>query len=175
MLENDGRVVSNFIVQALRGSPITIYGSGRQTRSFCFIDDLVRGLELLMESPPDMIGPCNLGNPQELSIEEIARKVIAQSRSASELDHRALPQDDPKRRRPVIAKAADTLGWRPMVSIDQGLEATIAYFSLCIATGSREATVASIDSARAARARLPQHRDRRFKAGSRSEHEQEDV
>jgi UDP-glucuronate decarboxylase len=175
MLENDGRVVSNFIVQALSGSPITIYGSGRQTRSFCFIDDLVRGLELLMESPPDMTGPFNLGNPQELSIEEIARKVIAQSHSASELDHRALPQDDPKRRRPVIGKAADTLGWRPKVSIDKGLEATIAYFSLCMATNSREATVASIDSARAARPRLPKQRDRRLKAGPRREHEQEDV
>src|SRR5204862_1899188 len=94
MLENDGRVVSNFIVQALRGAPITIYGSGRQTRSFCFVDDLVGGLELLMESPPEITGPCNLGNPQEFTIEEIARKVIAQSQSISELHHRSLPQDD---------------------------------------------------------------------------------
>jgi UDP-glucuronate decarboxylase len=177
MLENDGRVVSNFIIQALRGSPITIYGSGRQTRSFCFIDDLVRGLELLMESPPNMTGPCNLGNPQELSIEEIARKVIAQSHSASELDHRALPQDDPKRRRPLIGKAADTLGWLPKVSLDEGLEATIAYFSLCMATNSREATVASIDSARAALARLPKQRDRCLKTGSRRRrvHEQQNI
>src|SRR3979409_32374 len=93
MLENDGRVVSNFIVQALRGAPITIYGSGRQTRSFCFIDDLVRGLELLMESPPDMAGPCNLGNPEELTIEEIARKVIAQSHSVNDIDQKSLTQD----------------------------------------------------------------------------------
>src|SRR3954466_15242678 len=106
MLENDGRVVSNFIVQALRGEPITIYGSGRQTRSFCFIDDLVRGLELLMESGPEIAGPCNLGNPEELTTEEIARKVIAQSHSLSELDHKSLPQDDPQRRKPVIGKAA---------------------------------------------------------------------
>ncbi|MDB5604064.1 MAG: putative sugar-nucleotide epimerase/dehydratase [Bradyrhizobium sp.] len=153
MLENDGRVVSNFIVQALRGAPITIYGTGRQTRSFCFVDDLVRGLELLMESPPDVTGPCNLGNPEELTIEEIARKVIAQAHSPSELDHRSLPQDDPQRRKPVIAKAAASLGWEPKVSLEKGLDATIAYFALSIATRNREATVASIDSARMSRAR----------------------
>src|SRR5436309_4367464 len=95
MLANDGRVVSNFIVQALRGAPITIYGSGEQTRSFCFIDDLVAGLELLMESPPEVTGPCNLGNPEELSSRESARKVIAQSHSPSELDHRSLQHDEP--------------------------------------------------------------------------------
>jgi UDP-glucuronate decarboxylase len=159
MLENDGRVVSNFIVQALRGAPITIYGSGRQTRSFCFIDDLVRGLELLMESPPEVTGPCNLGNPEELTIEEIARKVIAQSHSPSELDHRSLPQDDPQRRKPVIGKATAALGWKPKVSLEKGLEATIAYFALSIATRNREATVASIDTARAARARVPKRRE----------------
>ena len=159
MLENDGRVVSNFIVQALRGAPITIYGSGRQTRSFCFIDDLVRGLELLMESPPDMTGPCNLGNPEELTIEEIARKVIAQSHSVSELDHKSLPQDDPQRRKPVIGKAAEALGWKPKISLERGLDATIAYFALSIATKSREAIVASIESARAARARAPKRRE----------------
>jgi UDP-glucuronate decarboxylase len=134
MLENDGRVVSNFIVQALRGAPITIYGSGLQTRSFCFIDDLVGGLELLMESPPDITGPCNLGNPEEFTIEEIARKVIAMSHSSSELGHRSLPQDDPRRRKPVIGKAAAALGWKPKVSIEKGLDATIAYFALSIAT-----------------------------------------
>src|SRR3979411_2712557 len=158
-VENDGRVVSNFIVQALRGAPITIYGSGRQTRSFCFIDDLVRGLELLMESPPDMTGPCNLGNPEELTIEEIARKVIAQSHSVSELDHKSLPQDDPQRRKPVIGKAAEALGWKPKISLERGLDATIAYFALSIATKSREAIVASIESARAARARAPKRRE----------------
>jgi|tagenome__1003787_1003787.scaffolds.fasta_scaffold20933568_3 UDP-glucuronate decarboxylase len=154
MLENDGRVVSNFIVQALRGAPITIYGTGRQTRSFCFVDDLVRGLELLMESPPDVTGPCNLGNPQELTIEEIAKKVIARSHSPSQLAHRPLPQDDPQRRRPVIAKAATSLGWKPKISLEQGLDATIAYFALSIAS-DREATVARIDTARAVRARAP--------------------
>jgi UDP-glucuronate decarboxylase len=157
MLENDGRVVSNFIVQALQGAPITIHGTGRQTRSFCFIDDLVRGLELLMESPPDVTGPCNLGNPHELTIEEIAQKVIAQANSSSELAHRSLPQDDPKRRKPVIGKAATSLGWEPKVSLEKGLDATIAYFALSIATNNREATVASIDSARAARASAPKH------------------
>ena len=158
MLENDGRVVSNFIVQALRGAPLTIYGSGRQTRSFCFIDDLIAGLELLMESPPDITGPCNLGNPQELTIEEIASKVIAHSNSVSELHHRSLPQDDPQRRKPVIGKAIDSLGWRPLIDIDKGLHATIAYFSLSIGRNSRDANIASIDSARAARARLPRRR-----------------
>jgi UDP-glucuronate decarboxylase len=161
MLEDDGRVVSNFIVQALRGTPITIYGSGRQTRSFCFVDDLVQGLELLMESPPEMTGPFNMGNPEELSIDEIARKVISQSRSPSELDHRPLPQDDPQRRKPVIRKAVESLGWRPKVEIERGLDATIAYFSLRMATTNREATVASIESARAARARLPSRRGAR--------------
>src|SRR3954468_3910504 len=154
MLENDGRVVSSFIVQALRGVPITIYGTGRQTRSFCFIDDLVRGLELLMESPPDVTGPCNLGNPEELTIEEIAQKVIAQAHSSSELAHGALPQDDPRRRKPVIGRAAAALGWQPKVSLEKGLDATIAYFALSIATKEREATVASIGAARAA---APKH------------------
>jgi UDP-glucuronate decarboxylase len=151
MLESDGRVISNFIAQALRGAPITIYGSGRQTRSFCFIDDLVRGLELLMESPPDIIGPCNLGNPQELTIEEIAQKILAQSCSKSGLDQKPLPQDDPQRRKPVIDRATRTLGWEPKVSIEKGLEATIAYFALSINEDRREAAVASIDAARVAR------------------------
>lgn len=154
MLENDGRVVSNFIVQALRNAPITIYGTGRQTRSFCFIDDLVRGLELLMESPPDVTGPCNLGNPDELTIVDIAQKVIAQSCSSSELAHRPLPEDDPQRRKPVIGRAAAALGWQPKVSLEKGLDATIAYFALNIATKERKATVASIGAARAA---APKH------------------
>lgn len=175
MLENDGRVVSNFIVQALRGAPITIYGSGRQTRSFCFIDDLVSGLELLMESAPEITGPCNLGNPQEFTIEEIARKVIAKSRSVSDLDHQPLPKDDPQRRKPVIEKIATSLGWEPKVGIDKGLDATIAYFSLNIASSSREAKVASIDSARAARARLPKRRDARPQPASNEHAEQHDM
>jgi UDP-glucuronate decarboxylase len=130
MLENDGRVVSNFIVQALRGLPITIYGSGKQTRSFCFVDDLVRGLEALMESPASMSGPFNLGNPQEISVEAIAQEILARTGSKSPLQFRPLPQDDPKRRKPVIDAAEKRLGWRPRVALEDGLEATIAYFAL---------------------------------------------
>src|SRR3954453_9372875 len=111
MLENDGRVVSNFIVQALRGEPITIYGRGTQTRSFCFVDDLVRGLQLLMESQPSVTGPCNLGNPHEVTIEAIAREVLTYANSASALRFEALPKDDPQRRKPVIDIAERSLGW----------------------------------------------------------------
>jgi UDP-glucuronate decarboxylase len=133
MLENDGRVVSNFIVQALQGQPITIYGSGKQTRSFCFVDDLIRGLETLMDSPASLTGPFNLGNPQEMSVETIAQKIIDRTRSKSPLQFRPLPQDDPRRRKPVIEAAEKRLGWRPRVALDDGLEATIAYFSLLLA------------------------------------------
>lgn len=153
MLENDGRVVSNFIVQALRGSEITIYGSGQQTRSFCFVADLVRGLELLAETPPGVTGPCNLGNPQEVSIVDVAKQIIRQARSESKLGYRPLPQDDPKRRKPSIARAFADLGWTPKVALEKGLDATIAFFALDIATRSQETTVASIDTARAARAK----------------------
>lgn len=152
MLENDGRVVSNFIVQALRGTEITIYGSGRQTRSFCFVDDLVRGLELLAESPASVTGPCNLGNPQEVSIVDVAQQIITQASSRSKLGYRPLPQDDPQRRKPSIKRAIELLGWSPRVSLDKGLESTIAYFALDIATRGQDASVASIDSARMARA-----------------------
>jgi len=133
MLENDGRVVSNFIVQALRGQPITIYGGGTQTRSFCFVDDLVRGLQLLMESPSSITGPCNLGNPHEVTIEAIAREVLAYTASSSPLQFEALPKDDPKRRKPVIDIAERMLGWRPRVALKDGLKATIAYFMLRVA------------------------------------------
>ena len=138
MLENDGRVVSNFIVQALRGEPITVYGNGTQTRSFCFVDDLVRGLELLMESPASMTGPCNLGNPHEVTIEEIARQVLACTNSNSVLSFQPLPRDDPKRRKPVIETALSKLGWRPQVPLKHGLQATIAYFALRTATAAIE-------------------------------------
>jgi UDP-glucuronate decarboxylase len=133
MLENDGRVVSNFIVQALRGEPITIYGTGKQTRSFCFVDDLVRGLETLMESPAELTGPFNLGNPQEMSVETIAQEILASTNSKSPLHFQPLPQDDPKRRKPVIDAAEKSLGWRPCVSLKDGLDATIAYFALQLA------------------------------------------
>jgi len=133
MHENDGRVVSNFIVQALRGAPITVYGSGSQTRSFCFVDDLVRGLEMLMESPGSVTGPVNLGNPQEMTIEAIAREVLTCTQSNSTLEFKPLPADDPKRRKPVITTAERLLGWRPQIPLRKGLEATIAYFALEVA------------------------------------------
>jgi UDP-glucuronate decarboxylase len=134
MLENDGRVISNFIVQALRGEPVTVYGNGTQTRSFCFVDDLVRGLELLMESPASVTGPCNLGNPHEVTIEEIAREVLTRTKSTSPLCFEPLPKDDPKRRKPEIETALHKLGWRPRVPLEDGLQATIAYFALRTAT-----------------------------------------
>jgi UDP-glucuronate decarboxylase len=133
MLENDGRVVSNFIVQALRGEPITVYGTGEQTRSLCFVDDLVRGLQALMDSPAAVTGPINLGNPKEMSVETIAREILACTRSNSTLQFRPLPEDDPKRRQPVIAAAEKRLGWQPRVAFKDGLEATIAYFALQLA------------------------------------------
>jgi UDP-glucuronate decarboxylase len=133
MLENDGRVVSNFIVQALRGKPITVYGSGQQTRSFCFVDDLVCGLETLMDSPASTTGPFNLGNPEEMSIEAIAREILARTRSKSSLQFKPLPEDDPKRRKPVIEAAETRLGWHPRVPLNDGLNATIAYFTLFLA------------------------------------------
>jgi UDP-glucuronate decarboxylase len=142
MLENDGRVVSNFIVQALRSEPLTIYGDGSQTRSFCYIEDLLNGLELLMEAPPEVIGPCNLGNPHEISVADIARAILKHTRSRSKVVHRPLPQDDPKRRRPVIDQAMALLGWQPRVSLQQGLRLTTDYFCLKLftpAAATREA------------------------------------
>ncbi|MCP3410615.1 UDP-glucuronic acid decarboxylase family protein [Bradyrhizobium sp. CCGB01] len=150
MLENDGRVVSNFIVQALRGEPITIYGAGTQTRSFCFVDDLVRGLQLLMESPCSVTGPCNLGNPHEVTIEAIAREVLRHTASISPLRFQALPKDDPRRRKPVIDTATKALGWRPRVALEDGLRATVAYFALRIA-GDRPPLVPAIAPRRAGR------------------------
>ncbi len=130
MLENDGRVVSNFIVQALRNEPVTIYGDGTQTRSFCYVDDLLNGLELLMESHSDFTGPCNLGNPHEVSVGEIAKMILKQTGSRSRLVYRGRPEDDPKRRRPIIGKAKELLGWAPVVPLEEGLRTTIDYFSL---------------------------------------------
>jgi UDP-glucuronate decarboxylase len=151
MLENDGRVVSNFIVQALRGEPITIYGSGHQTRSFCFVDDLIRGLQALMESAPEVTGPCNLGNPHEITIAEIAREILQRTRSASRLEFEDLPKDDPKRRKPMIDHAMRTLGWSPEVDLHRGLDATIAYFSLRIAGEDKTARIADLGAARTRR------------------------
>ena len=125
---NDGRVVSNFIVQALRGQSITIFGDGRQTRSFCYVDDLIDALPRMMATDDQVTGPINLGNPVEFSILELAEKVLALTGSNSEIVIRPLPQDDPKQRCPNIALAQAQLGWAPTVSLDQGLEKTIAYF-----------------------------------------------
>jgi UDP-glucuronate decarboxylase len=136
MLENDGRVVSNFIVQALNGEPLTLYGDGMQTRSFCYVDDLLRGLDLLMESPSDVVGPCNLGNPREVTIKDIAHLVLEQTGSSSRLEYRELPEDDPKRRQPVIERARTLLGWQPRVTLENGLRTTIDYFSLKLSTPS---------------------------------------
>jgi UDP-glucuronate decarboxylase len=124
----DGRVVSNFIVQALLGEDITIYGDGSQTRSFCYVDDLVEGFIRLMDTDDAVTGPVNLGNPGEFTIRELAEKVIAMTGSKSKLIFLDLPADDPKQRRPDIAKAAELLDWQPAIALEQGLERTIAYF-----------------------------------------------
>ena len=129
MLPNDGRVVSNFIVQALRGEAITLYGDGLQTRSFCYVSDLVDGLIQLMDSPADVTGPINLGNPVEFSIRELAEKVISLTGSKSTLEFRPLPQDDPRQRQPDITLAKNTLGWSPQIPLEDGLKPTIAYFA----------------------------------------------
>ncbi|WP_299361685.1 UDP-glucuronic acid decarboxylase family protein [uncultured Paracoccus sp.] len=124
----DGRVVSNFIVQALTGEPITIYGQGQQTRSFCYIADLVDGMVRLMETGPEVTGPVNVGNPAEFTIRALAEAVLAKTGSCSEIVLRPLPADDPKQRRPDISLARELLGWEPAVPLDPGLDRTIAYF-----------------------------------------------
>jgi UDP-glucuronate decarboxylase len=128
MLPNDGRVVSNFIMQALQGQDLTVFGDGEQTRSFCFVDDLVSGLIALMDSPPEVTGPINIGNPGEFTMLELAEKVIALVGGESKLVHEALPTDDPVRRKPNIDKAQSLLGWSPTISLDQGLKPTVEYF-----------------------------------------------
>lgn len=128
MHPNDGRVVSNFIVQSLKNAPITIYGDGGQTRAFCYVDDLVDGLIRLMETPDEFTGPVNLGNPVEFTILELARKVVELTGSNSKILHEPLPQDDPKQRKPDISLAKSELQWEPKVTLEQGLNNTIAYF-----------------------------------------------
>ncbi|MBO0833938.1 MAG: SDR family oxidoreductase [Actinobacteria bacterium] len=128
MLPNDGRVVSSFIVQALQGEPLTVFGDGSQTRSFCYIDDMVDGLIRLMNSPPEFTGPVNLGNPAEFSVLELARQVKTLIGSDSPIEYRALPSDDPVRRRPDIGLASKVLGWEPAVALDEGLKRTVEYF-----------------------------------------------
>lgn len=128
MSADDGRVVSNFIVQALRGEDLTIYGDGSQTRSFCYVDDLIEGFIQLMGSGPATLGPVNLGNPAEFTMLELANQVLRLTKSSSKLSFQALPQDDPKQRRPDIERAGEILGWAPTVDLVTGLERTIAYF-----------------------------------------------
>ncbi len=128
MHPNDGRVVSNFIVQALKGEDITIYGDGSQTRSFCYVDDLIDGFVRLMNSRDGFVGPVNVGNPGEFTMLELAEKVLTQVGGPSKIIYRPLPQDDPKQRRPDISLARSELGWEPKVKLDDGLRETIAYF-----------------------------------------------
>jgi UDP-glucuronate decarboxylase len=128
MLPDDGRVVSNFIVQALQGNDITIYGDGSQTRSFCYVDDLVEGLIRLMESDEEVTGPVNLGNPGEFSIKELAEKVVSLVDNGSKIVYEPLPKDDPTRRQPDISQARKVLGWEPNISLDEGLPKTVKFF-----------------------------------------------
>ncbi|WP_163268956.1 UDP-glucuronic acid decarboxylase family protein [Chelativorans alearense] len=138
MRPDDGRVVSNFIVQALQGKNITIYGSGTQTRSFCYVDDLIEGFVRLMRSPDDVTGPINLGNPGEFTIRELAELVIDITGSKSRIVHCPLPVDDPQQRRPDIRQAAETLAWKPTISLAEGLPKTIAYFDRMLGAETTE-------------------------------------
>ncbi len=137
MHPNDGRVVSNFIVQALRGEDITIYGDGQQTRSFCYVDDLVDGMLRMMDTEAGFTGPINIGNPGEFTMLELAEKVLSQVGSKSKLVHKPLPQDDPKQRKPDISLAKSKLDWTPKVNLDDGLAQTIAYFRRTLEEGVR--------------------------------------
>jgi UDP-glucuronate decarboxylase len=134
MHPGDGRVVSNFIVQALKGEPITLYGDGTQTRSFCYVDDLIEGFIRLMSLPSDFSGPVNIGNPGEFTMNELAKKIIDLTGSSSKLIHQPLPLDDPKQRQPNITLAREAMKWEPKVSLDQGLVPTIAYFEALLRT-----------------------------------------
>lgn len=135
MHPNDGRVVSNFIVQALKGESITLYGEGMQTRSFCYVDDLVEGFLRLMDTSDEVTGPINLGNPGEFTIRALAEKVVELTGSGSKIEYRPLPQDDPQQRQPDITKARSILGWEPTVQLEEGLRRTIAYFDELLTRG----------------------------------------
>jgi UDP-glucuronate decarboxylase len=145
MHPNDGRVVSNFIMQALANEPITIYGDGSQTRSFCFVDDLIKGFDALMQSPDGFCGPVNLGNPVEHTMLELAERIIALCNSRSDIVFRPLPSDDPARRRPDISLARDMLHWEPGVSLGEGLSRTIAYFQELRASMSDDGGASSFE------------------------------
>jgi UDP-glucuronate decarboxylase len=138
MHPNDGRVVSNFIIQALRNQHITIYGEGNQTRAFCYIDDLVDGLMRLMETPDDVSGPVNLGNPVEFTIRQLAETVIALTGSSSKIAYRPLPEDDPRQRCPDISLAQNLLAWAPRVQLRDGLMKTIEYFERLLRSDPRD-------------------------------------
>jgi UDP-glucuronate decarboxylase len=142
MHPNDGRVVSNFIVQALQGHDITIFGDGSQTRSFCYVDDLIDGMLRMMNTPPEVTGPINIGNPGEFTIRELAELVIELTASKSKLIFEALPSDDPRQRRPDISKAKAVLGWEPKTQLREGLVSTIAYFERMLSKGKTPALTA---------------------------------
>jgi len=148
---NDGRVVSNFIVHALKGQPITIYGDGSQTRSFCYVDDLIDGFLLFMNGPAGMRGPVNLGNPGEFKIKELAELVVEMTGSKSKLTYLPLPEDDPRQRRPDISLAKERLKWQPTISLREGLRQTIEHFDRLL-SGARSAVHATRNSAKARRA-----------------------
>jgi UDP-glucuronate decarboxylase len=133
MHPNDGRVVSNFVVQALKGEDITLYGDGMQTRAFCFVDDMIEGWLRLMAAPDDVVGPINIGNPHEIPVKELAERIIRMTGSTSRLEHRPLPVDDPLQRCPDITRAKSLLGWEPTVPLEVGLTKTIAYFDRLLA------------------------------------------
>ncbi len=136
MHPNDGRVVSNFIMQALLGKDITVHGRGNQTRSFCYVDDLVKGLMLLMGSPDDVTGPINIGNPSEFTILELAKNIIDLTNSSSKIIRLPLPEDDPQQRKPDIRRAREVLDWQPSIALEDGLKRTIHYFESLIREGS---------------------------------------
>lgn len=138
MQQQDGRVVSNFIVQALRDQPITVFGDGSQTRSFCYIDDLIEGMVRLMATPDTCTGPVNLGNPGEYNMLELAETIREMTNSRSSIELHPLPDDDPKQRRPDIGKAREALGWEPRVRLEEGLQRTIAYFDRLLASSERQ-------------------------------------
>ena len=128
MHPNDGRVVSNFIVQALQGQDITLYGDGSQTRAFCYVDDLIEGFVRMMATGPEVTGPINIGNPHEIPVRELAERVIGLTGSRSRIIHRPLPEDDPLQRCPDITLAGSVLGWKPTIDLDTGLKHTAAFF-----------------------------------------------
>jgi UDP-glucuronate decarboxylase len=135
MHPQDGRVISNFIVQALRSEPITIYGDGSQTRSFCYVDDLIEGLVRMMNGPDDFVGPVNFGNPEENTILELAEEIIRLTKSKSRIKFGPAPADDPRRRQPDITLAREQFDWRPKVGLEEGLEKTIQYFKEFLSLG----------------------------------------